>query len=455
MSNPINNSITQIVFAQFANMAHNVVHYAGRVWKWLGSISSIITDLFFSKKPPGNGSGSPSNNQRNIQPISREKLSSAGVDNVASDIIGEPELAVGPQERRRGLNREGGPLEAPKAVIPVPTPIADKLVNARDHWNFTQIRVMNQRDQIEPNSPFPIGDEACGYQSFKNALVGMALGMGAQIPGDTFEDESVYYFFYDFMKKYRQSEQPGFRDIPVSFMPRILGDFAKLKTIDFNRIPDAALREKIKAIHKSLIENPNSVSMFNVSQGNGELLLTDVTTLTSLANLKEVSQRPGPFNHAFVMGAGQHWTALIMEKDVTGTIKWFGCDSWPGSPTSILSNNIETLELALVQIDTVLENGYNNSVGVDFKRLAGHFDAAGLPKQEQLSQHHIGSMLVGNEDYFEKIANSYRFMQRAGWLNGTANPKIKGFINDLKVLTNYLKQFNEAKLAHIAANLPK
>lgn len=474
-TNPIENSDTNK--SQPSSITDTIVQYAGRVWKWITvSIPNFFTHdipAFFSSFTKKN---SPDLKGKQIQPLNSDNLKGAApISDLAKDrfpapqnnnkalpqeepdlglanLFAEPEIR-GPNKppQQRGARAENA-AAAQAAVIPaVPkvfTPLAGKLINPINHQSFTEIRVMNQRNQRE-DQPFPvlprnnryipIGDEACGYQSFKNALVGIAVGFDAKIPSNTFEDMSVYDYLYSFMKKYRQSDVSGDRDITFAEMPKIFADFAKLKSTEFDKIPDGVLRQKIKAIHEAVAAHPTSISIFNLSLEHGKHFFAEFATLTSLENLKAFTQHPGPITHTVTIGTGEHWTTILIEKDPTGKIKWYGCDSWPGHTPEELITNIGVLEEALANIDTDLEIGYRDAVGSNFNRvIADYFDARGLPKQDLASQTNLQNWLTSGGDYPNQVVKAFEFVQKSGWLTKTADPQISQHLKSLKVLANYM-----------------
>lgn len=309
--------------------------------------------------------------------------------------------------------------------------LESKLLNPIDHFLFKQIMVMDQRDQDD------VGEEACGYHVFKNALVALSLSLNNHTDIDAFCSREVYDSFYNFMAPYNQGEQ-GNRDLSIANLSQIMKDFIAMPS---NGVPEA-----IRPMHQALVKNPCSVSMFNIA--NDELGVVNPSNLSFLKNLVTLSRAPGPVTHAFLMGAFPHWTTIIMEKMQDNEINWYGCDSYfnPANSdvsTSTLRNHIELLMDTFTNLTPYLKHSYEHSVGADFRSKAGRIE-----------------LLLNNIENIQptvnQIIDAFEFMQHAGWLDSNDNDE-KMYVRNLKTLADvlplYLGEEDQAKLAHVVEGL--
>jgi hypothetical protein len=148
---------------------------------------------------------------------------------------------------------------------------------------------------------------------------------------------------------------------------------------------------------------------------------SDEYSLESVINLKEIIEREGPFRHTFIVGAQEHWTTLVYEKDSDQNVTWYGLNSRRDIQEEFL-RNIPVLESAMKAFEETAFKEYLSSTGKD------------LDNRASLLMNNNGAFELINEQnieiffdldtlepkYLPKLLIATQFMYRMGWLRTDA-----------------------------------
>lgn len=327
-------------------------------------------------------------------------------ESVASDNLGKAEPVKEEPVKKEVSIKEEEPQKSSPSAVPEPSlttkPIAlERLIN---RGSLYQIPVLNQTYRRG-------GQNECGFHAFKNALVGVCLGLGiSNIAQRDFESPETFVEVFNWVKQ-SKGNQEG--DASIAELHQAL--------VKLSQTEPEALSPTLRSFQTLVKEHV--ISLINIGEDwntGGLAISADADTLSYLRNLKELSHKPGPWTHAFVTGSDGHWITLIAQKDEKGSVKWFGTDSW-NNQAFLFDTHLELLQAVLndSQAEDWWQTMYDNAIGDWMRRKSGWIDEQGaIPDPENQA-----SLLneKSRDDYIHRIINGFDFLNTAGWLQGDSH----------------------------------
>jgi len=298
----------------------------------------------------------------------------------------------------------------------------------KKNGGILQIQVLDQRKTR-------FGEEACGYHSWKNALIALAI-TGADNKSDVeslqnlFNDKDFYHkevveFFYP-----NHSIPQGAKDLSIVEAHRA-----------YTRLITENIKTKnLKKIASIVKKNPSSISFLNPTN---EILFggLDESSLSNIENFYKVVMQSGFAVHAIVVGKFPHWTTLIMERDDRQIITWYGCDSY-GNQTGELLKNKELLESFIKNLkglDKQVLIGYVDAVGFDLQNKAnwlkkGVIELLLQSKKPINVRRNFDSESLNIHAIPRKIGLAFDFLNN---MNLIKNPEFKEYLLNIKELADF------------------
>lgn len=273
-------------------------------------------------------------------------------------------------------------------------PELDRSVRTRS-MPFYQIRCLDQRSGAGAE-----GMSSCGYHALKNGMAALGVAQGTLSP-EAFTQRQIYTEIQGYVSQ--TSAVGGHDDASIAVLTNGWREMRAHPT-------DESLRQ--------VASTPSNLSMLNyyadMFEDYPSIVVGGEAGLPFLANICEVRnklQAEEPFQHAFLVGSDGHWTTLILDKDPSGQVSWYGLDSW-GNNTNRFQEHLDVLERVLM--GDLTRAAYNDSAGDTLNRRAANLSEDGQPVDQDARD-----MLTGEENikkYVTRIKYAVDFMDRAGWL---------------------------------------
>lgn len=288
--------------------------------------------------------------------------------------------------------------------------------------------IRNNLYQIECLDQYSLknGENTCGFHSLKNALCALALAKGHSIKNG-FQDKNTY----------RKVE-----DLACA----VRGATAECDATEVN------LRDAWKTIvdkkHLLFSDEKNELnwdsgdlSFFHVSDNapldRKSLMTTDAESLRSLINLKDLSKREGPCQHAFIVGDTGHWFTLIYEKNALNEVTWYGIDSG-GNKQDQLQRGIECVIDAMETLQTTSASLYSHSIG---EELENRYKLIG--SNHQLLDKKNENIFIdaeGKGSLIPQLKEALNFLSRMEWLVNPPTPQTLFLVSPIKGILEYYKK---------------
>lgn len=297
-----------------------------------------------------------------------------------------------------------------RSLMDIPSLI--KLMEAKSE--VIQITVLDQ-------TSLPGGNDNCGYHSWKNALVALALSnpLASEELVLLFQDPD---FFTKEVEPFLNTFNPEGGDIPLTALTDathkliqegvnqdLYPNLHKLSTLlQSNRDSISFLNTAIK----DQPQMPYDLAMRNIVWENDAISGgSNSLTMNNISSSIQALQEPGFITHAFVSGTGGHWVTLIMQKNREET-KWFGTDSWHNQAKVIPNHQriITQLESNPQFKSEVIRKEYDEAIGIDMRKLATKLNEEGDPIPPLTTNQLVESFDITLLN-IDKIVKGFKFLK--------------------------------------------
>lgn len=334
----------------------------------------------------------------------------------------------------------GSSHDLPKPFVTLRQLIPEDLIHIKD--NISQISCLDQNTR-------PFGGHKCGIHALWNAISVLAVINGYDIgPNiDIFHSLKLY---------------ENFESLFLKISPILNDDVHDVNEPDIREVWNQICAQEALPFPGSSPSNwqKNDLSIFHIrknhenEQPKALLRGLDETSLDFFINLLEISQRPGPFSHVFIVGAENnklidgipagHWTTLIYEKDANQNVFWTGLNSRRDLPKDFCKN-IPLLEGAMKSIHELAYREYVYVLGDDLKRKFNGFLPLEYGGYELIDPTNLSIFYDPSKTearYLQVLDRAAQFMSKMGWLDPNS-PQHLAYEEDIRyvrVILDFYRQ---------------
>lgn len=305
-------------------------------------------------------------------------------------------------------------------------------------FNNKLVKTLNsqvkQIEVLDQNYQGPLGIVRCGAHALKNALVGLGLIIpGLQINENWFSRQDVFEDLLNFIYDHNPGiDRNDFENADLSIS--VLQDAIHiLKETD-----PSLISENLRQFREVCMQCPHLLSSFNVISDFDLIQSFGPLAIDSILNLFEISQSQGPLIHAFIIGdtRAQHWVTILLEKEESGKLNWFGCNSWMNESGNLI-NLVDYLTQIIQNPEEKIKAMYKEAIDEAIQHDITYFNRDGIL---QLDPDVPGKSLKIMELDIENAIKAFDLMARMGWLEGDKlqDVEIKEYVKNLQLFSHYV-----------------